>query len=107
MIVVTTESQVFSWGEGSKGQLGHGDTNSLAKPRAVEALTGKAITRYKKGVINFMEIHILQTEKHAKSLKAYTGLKGSYSIEKLSYGKKGPHSLRKILHNIRGHRVLD
>jgi alpha-tubulin suppressor-like RCC1 family protein len=46
VIVVTTESQVFSWGEGSKGQLGHGDTVSLTKPKAVEALTGKLITRF-------------------------------------------------------------
>ncbi|XP_053387860.1 uncharacterized protein LOC123541853 [Mercenaria mercenaria] len=45
VIVVTTESQVFTWGEGSKGQLGHGDTVSLTKPKAVEALTGKSITR--------------------------------------------------------------
>ncbi|XP_052802250.1 serine/threonine-protein kinase Nek9-like [Mya arenaria] len=45
VIVVTTESQVYTWGDGSKGQLGHGDLTSLAKPKLVEALTGKSITR--------------------------------------------------------------
>ncbi|WAR02234.1 NEK9-like protein [Mya arenaria] len=44
VIVVTTESQVYTWGDGSKGQLGHGDLTSLAKPKLVEALTGKSIT---------------------------------------------------------------
>ncbi|KAL4216374.1 hypothetical protein ACF0H5_024101 [Mactra antiquata] len=45
VIVITTESQVFSWGKGSEGQLGHGDAISLNKPKNVEALTGKSITR--------------------------------------------------------------
>ncbi|XP_021355161.1 uncharacterized protein LOC110451456 [Mizuhopecten yessoensis] len=45
VIVVTTERQVFTWGEGGKGQLGHGNTESLTKPTLVEALTGKSITR--------------------------------------------------------------
>ena len=45
VIVVTMESQVFTWGEGSKGQLGHGDTESVVKPKQVEALRGKSIAR--------------------------------------------------------------
>lgn len=45
MIVVTMERQVYSWGEGGKGQLGHGNTQSLAKPALVQSLTGKSISR--------------------------------------------------------------
>ncbi|XP_052219827.1 uncharacterized protein LOC127837054 isoform X2 [Dreissena polymorpha] len=45
VIVVTMESQVFTWGEGSKGQLGHGDCLSVSKPKNIEALSGKSITR--------------------------------------------------------------
>ncbi|XP_060073259.1 uncharacterized protein LOC132553034 [Ylistrum balloti] len=45
VIVVTTERQVFTWGEGGKGQLGHGNTDSKTKPTLVEALTGKSISR--------------------------------------------------------------
>ncbi|XP_069103120.1 uncharacterized protein [Argopecten irradians] len=44
VIVVTTERQVFTWGEGGKGQLGHGNTESKTKPTLVEALTGKSIS---------------------------------------------------------------
>ena len=46
MIVVTTESQVYTWGYGNEGQLGHGDIESRAKPELVKALAGKSITRY-------------------------------------------------------------
>ena len=62
VIVVTTESQVFSWGEGSKGQLGHGDTVSVTKPKAVEALTGKLITRWANAhldiILNIVRVRI-------------------------------------------------
>ncbi|XP_048236777.1 uncharacterized protein LOC124117551 isoform X2 [Haliotis rufescens] len=44
VIVVTTERQVFTWGEGSKGQLGHGDTTSRSRPELVDALKGKSIS---------------------------------------------------------------
>ncbi|XP_070545873.1 uncharacterized protein [Ptychodera flava] len=44
MIVVTFERAVYTWGEGSKGQLGHGDLKSRGKPEIVEALKGKSIT---------------------------------------------------------------
>jgi alpha-tubulin suppressor-like RCC1 family protein len=45
VIVVTTERQVFTWGEGSKGQLGHGNMESKVKPELVEALNSKSIFR--------------------------------------------------------------
>ena len=46
ILVVTYESAVFSWGAGSRGQLGHGDTEPQASPQLVEALKGRTITRY-------------------------------------------------------------
>ena len=45
VIVVTMEKQVYSWGEGNKGQLGHGNTQSLSKPALVQSLNGKSISR--------------------------------------------------------------
>ena len=47
MIVVTTESQVYTWGDGIEGQLGHGDMDSRSKPELVKTLAGKSITRYR------------------------------------------------------------
>ena len=46
VIVVTSERTVFTWGEGSKGQLGHGTNQSVMVPTVVEALKGKSIFRY-------------------------------------------------------------
>ena len=47
VIVVTTESQVYSWGDGSQGQLGHGDLDPREKPTLVNTLVGKSIIRYR------------------------------------------------------------
>ena len=46
VVVVTMERAVYTWGDGSRGQLGHGTTDSLVKPELVEALKGKSITRW-------------------------------------------------------------
>ncbi|XP_064595853.1 serine/threonine-protein kinase Nek9-like [Liolophura sinensis] len=45
VIVVTMERQVYTWGEGSRGQLGHGDEESRHKPQLVDTLKGKSICR--------------------------------------------------------------
>eukprot|EP00105_Crassostrea_gigas_P014523 XP_011431211.1 PREDICTED: uncharacterized protein LOC105330955 isoform X2 [Crassostrea gigas] len=45
VIVVTTEKQVYSWGSGDKGQLGHGNMESKMKPELVQSLNGKSISR--------------------------------------------------------------
>ena len=45
VIVVTTEGVVYTWGDGQKGQLGHGHLESLVKPQVVEALKGKSIVK--------------------------------------------------------------
>ena len=37
---------MYTWGDGSQGQLGHGDTDPRLKPELVKALAGKSITRY-------------------------------------------------------------
>ncbi|XP_071825732.1 uncharacterized protein [Apostichopus japonicus] len=44
-LVVSCDGDVFSWGEGRKGELGHGDLQSRTVPERVEALKGKSIKR--------------------------------------------------------------
>ena len=44
--VVTLERAVYTWGDNSKGQLGHGDFTARKRPTLVDALKGKSITRY-------------------------------------------------------------
>lgn len=45
VIVVTTEREVFTWGEGNKGQLGHGTLTSRFSPTPVDALKAKSIVK--------------------------------------------------------------
>ncbi|XP_073987726.1 E3 ubiquitin-protein ligase HERC2 isoform X1 [Rhodnius prolixus] len=42
-LALTIDGKVFSWGEGNEGNLGHGNTQSLEKPRMIEALKSKKI----------------------------------------------------------------
>lgn len=42
-LALTIDGKVFSWGEGSDGNLGHGNTLSLEKPRMIEALKSKRV----------------------------------------------------------------
>ncbi len=43
IVAVTLEHTVFSWGEGGRGQLGHGDTVSRSSPQLVDALKSSAV----------------------------------------------------------------
>lgn len=45
MVAVTYEHMVFSWGVGSRGQLGHEDVSHRSSPEVVEALKGRTIIR--------------------------------------------------------------
>ncbi|KAF6027961.1 RCCD1 [Bugula neritina] len=40
VVILTTLGHVYTFGGGSRGQLGHGDLESLTEPRLVEALSG-------------------------------------------------------------------
>lgn len=42
---VTASAQVYTWGRGALGLLGHGDEEDMLKPRLVRALVGTAIHR--------------------------------------------------------------
>ena len=44
-LALADEGMVFSWGVGSKGQLGHGDRETRRTPLLVEAIKGKHIVR--------------------------------------------------------------
>nr|CAD7602464.1 unnamed protein product [Timema genevievae] len=42
-LALTAEGEVYSWGEGDDGKLGHGSRSSCERPRLVEMLKGKEI----------------------------------------------------------------
>ena len=54
VIVVTVEQMVYTWGQGNKGQLGHGDLESRNSPEIVDALKGKSIVRW----VNYVQFTI-------------------------------------------------
>ena len=58
-LALSDDGMVFSWGVGSRGQLGHGDKETRRSPQLVESIRGNRITRY---------IDILHTVHHTASL---------------------------------------
>ena len=44
-MLLTETGQVFSWGGGTRGQLGHGTLSSEDKPRLIMALDGMRIKK--------------------------------------------------------------
>ena len=42
-LALSSDGDVFSWGEGDDGKLGHDNKNSCDRPRVIEALRGKDI----------------------------------------------------------------
>ncbi|CAG8598636.1 24468_t:CDS:10 [Cetraspora pellucida] len=44
-LALTRTGQVFSWGSGRYGQLGHGDTKSLDKPKVIEFFLGLRVVQ--------------------------------------------------------------
>jgi alpha-tubulin suppressor-like RCC1 family protein len=43
LIAVTAEGQCYSWGDGSLGRLGHGDTTSVPMPRLISTLKSQKV----------------------------------------------------------------
>ena len=48
-LLLTEHGQVFSWGGGSRGQLGHGNLASEEKPKLIMALDGMRIRKIAAG----------------------------------------------------------
>ncbi len=42
-LVLTSDSQVWSWGSNGEGQLGLGHTTAVIEPQCVTAMTGKGV----------------------------------------------------------------
>ncbi|GFY94289.1 regulator of chromosome condensation (RCC1) family with FYVE zinc finger domain-containing protein [Actinidia rufa] len=67
--VLTSRTEVYSWGKGTNGRLGHGDTHDRSSPTLVEALKDKQVKSIACGT-NFTTAICLHNKKSLKASMA-------------------------------------
>ncbi|XVF09098.1 hypothetical protein REPUB_Repub07fG0061900 [Reevesia pubescens] len=77
-VLVTKQGQIFSWGEGSGGRLGHGVEADVSQPMLIGALSGSTI-----GLVACGEFHTCAV---TSSGDLYTWGDGSHNLGLLGHG---------------------
>ncbi|ODN06550.1 E3 ubiquitin-protein ligase HERC2 [Orchesella cincta] len=96
-LALSADGDVYSWGEGDDGKLGHGNKSNCDRPRIIEALRGKEI------------VDIACGGAHSAAITArgelFTWGKGRYG--RLGHGD-GEDQLRpKLVESLKGYKVID
>ncbi|XP_054728194.1 probable E3 ubiquitin-protein ligase HERC2 [Anastrepha obliqua] len=96
-LALTTEGEVYSWGEGEDGKLGHGNRMSYDRPKLIEDLTGIGIVDIACGSAHSAAI--------TSSGHVLTWGKGRYG--RLGHGDSEDQLRPKLVEALLGYRAID
>ncbi|XP_059157195.1 E3 ubiquitin-protein ligase HERC2-like isoform X2 [Physella acuta] len=96
-LALSAEGEVYSWGEGEDGKLGHGNRSPCDRPRVIESLRGKEVVDIAAGGAHSACI--------TNTGELFTWGKGRYG--RLGHGDSEDQSRPKLLEALKGYRVTD
>ena len=76
MVALTTEGLVFTWGEGKKGQLGHGQVDNLVVLRRLVSICLKQSLWRSRVFLSTPKIHMAKVENWRSRPTCVEALKG-------------------------------
>ncbi|XP_063677273.1 E3 ubiquitin-protein ligase HERC2-like isoform X2 [Bolinopsis microptera] len=94
-LALSQDGEVFSWGEGDDGKLGHGSRNNQDRPRVIEALRGKQVIEVSAGGAHSAAITTLG--------RLYTWGKGRYG--RLGHGDYDDQLKPKMVEALKTYKV--
>ncbi|XP_064481734.1 E3 ubiquitin-protein ligase HERC2-like isoform X2 [Ornithodoros turicata] len=96
-MALTADGEVYSWGCGEGGRLGHGESSNKEEPTLIQALSGKCVT------------HIACGSEYSAAItqagELYTWGKGNYG--RLGIGSSEDQNIPVLVSGLVGHRVMD
>ncbi|XP_063970630.1 E3 ubiquitin-protein ligase HERC2-like [Lytechinus pictus] len=96
-LALSVEGEVYSWGEGEDGKLGHGNRTQCDRPRVIESLRGKEVIDIACGGAHSACV--------TSSGELYTWGKGRYG--RLGHGDSEDQLRPKMVDALKGYRVID
>ncbi|XP_061744248.1 E3 ubiquitin-protein ligase HERC2 isoform X2 [Nerophis ophidion] len=96
-LALSSEGEVYSWGEAEDGKLGHGNRSPCDRPRVIESLRGLEVVDIAAGGAHSACI--------TASGELFTWGKGRYG--RLGHGDSEDQLKPKLVDALQGHRVID